>query len=244
MRIASLAAAFVRRTPFTGAAKAALPRGRRIANRVRRRFVIAPFHRLYSYTADEGGTLADTRWLGVGAAKCPLDLWIYQEILYERRPDVIVECGTAAGGSALFLASMCDLLGHGRVVTIDVLEAERPSHSRITYLIGSSVDPPTVERVRALIAPGESVMVILDSGHTQEHVLRELEVYADVVTEGQYMIVEDTAISGHPTHPELPPGPTEALEAFLPRSPGLRVDRSREKLLLTMNPGGYLERVS
>jgi cephalosporin hydroxylase len=107
--------------------------------------------------------------------KCPLDLWIYQEILTGLRPAVIVESGTAFGGSAHFLASLCELLGQGEVVSIDV-EAypDRPSHERLTYLEGSSTDPHIVAAVKEVVDARSPVLVILDSDHSKEHVLSEL----------------------------------------------------------------------
>src|SRR5688500_3288846 len=95
----------------------------------------AAFHRLY-YDSE---TWKQTFWLGQPVQKCPLDLWAYQEILVETRPDLIIECGTYLGGSARFLASVCDQVSHGRIVTIDLVERPgRPRHRRITYLHGSS----------------------------------------------------------------------------------------------------------
>src|SRR3712207_4671527 len=103
------------------------------------RSVVERFHRLYYTARQSGGTWFDTYWMGVPAWKCPLDMWIYQEILFETKPGFVIETGTAHGGSALFLAHMCDLLGKGRIVTIDIEEKpDRPSHDRITYLEGSS----------------------------------------------------------------------------------------------------------
>src|SRR5712691_996249 len=99
--------------------------------------IVSAFHRLYYDSAPQ--TWSNTRWLGVSAQKCPLDLWIYQEILHELRPAVVIECGTASGGSALYLASILALLGTGDVVSIDIEELpDRPVHDRIRYLTGSS----------------------------------------------------------------------------------------------------------
>lgn len=208
------------------------------------REVVTRFHRLYYDLHQFGRTWKQTSWLGAPALKCPLDLWIYQEIMAEVRPHLVVETGTAGGGSALFLASICDLLGHGRVVTIDVADAPgRPRHSRITYVQGSSVDPAVVEGVRRQIAPEDRVLVILDSDHRRDHVLAELRAYGPLVTRGSYLVVEDSNLNGHPVHPEHGPGPTEAMEIFLAESRVFEVDREREKFLLTFNPGGYLRRV-
>jgi cephalosporin hydroxylase len=204
--------------------------------------VVADFHRLY-YDAREQ-TWWQTYWLGTPASKCPLDLWVYQEILAETRPDLIVETGTHMGGSALFFASMCDILGQGRVVTIDIVEAERPAHDRIRYMHGSSIDPAIVDEVRTTAVGVSRVMVVLDSDHEAGHVLAELRAYAPLVTPGCYLIVEDTSVNGHPVLPEHGPGPAEAVEAFLAEDERFQVDRERETFLLTFNPGGYLRRVS
>lgn len=199
------------------------------------------FHKLFYDSGVE--TWSNTRWLGVPAQKCAFDLWIYQELLHELRPAVIVECGTANGGSALFLASICDLLGQGSIVTIDIADyPDRPRHDRITYLSGSSTDQATFAEVEQLVAGREPVLVILDSNHECSHVLDELRLYAPLVSPGSYVIVEDSNINGHPVVPDFGPGPTEALEVFLGETDEFNVDRSREKLLLTFNPGGYLRK--
>src|SRR5438105_7195486 len=121
----------------------------------------------------------NTHWRGVPTQKCPLDLWVYQEIMWSTRPDLVVETGTADGGSALYLASICDLLQHGRVITIDIdVRPGKPQHHRIEYLSGrSSVDPSVVAHVRRQAGRGR-VMVILDSDHSRDHVLAELRAYA------------------------------------------------------------------
>jgi cephalosporin hydroxylase len=200
------------------------------------------FHRLYYDAAQRGGTWVDTHWLGVKTMKCPLDLWVYQEILHATRPDLIVECGTAAGGSTLYLASICELLGHGRVVSIDVTEDPgRPRHERITYLLGSSVAPGVHEAV-ARMAAGKRVLAILDSDHAMKHVLEEMRLYGKLVTGGSYLIVEDTNVNGNPVFPSFGPGPMEAVRAFLAESRDFEVDATKEKFLLTFNPRGYLRK--
>jgi cephalosporin hydroxylase len=203
------------------------------------RYVCDEFHRHYY----DSRVWFETYWLRVPVQKCPLDLWIYQELLVELRPDLIVETGTAAGGSALYLAGICDLLGHGHVVTIDLVEAERPTHPRISYLSGSSTDPAIIAAVRAEAVHVDSVLVTLDSDHAAEHVLAELHAYAPLVTLGSYLIVEDTNINGRPVLPEHGPGPAEAVAAFLANQADFVVDERREKFGMTFNPGGYLQRV-
>lgn len=205
--------------------------------------LVAEFHRLYFDASAFHMTWRNTRWMGHDILKCPLDLWLYQEILFRLRPAVVVETGTAFGGSAHFLASMMDILGHGRVITIDVdARPGRPEHPRITYLTGSSVAPDMVDHVRSLVSTDAPVMVLLDSDHAQSHVLAELEAYAPLVSRGSYLIVEDTNLNGHPVLPDYGPGPMEALQAFLPSHPDFVHDTSMDKFFLTFNPKGWLKR--
>ena len=205
--------------------------------------IVTDFHRVYFDARAFHMTWRNTYFMGHAILKCPLDLWLYQEILHAVRPAVIVETGTAFGGSALYLASICDFLDTGRVVTIDIeTHAGRPEHPRITYLTGSSVDPEMQRRVRGEIEDASPVMVLLDSDHTRDHVLKELEAYSPMVTHGSYLIVEDTNLNGHPVEPEHGPGPMEALEAFLPAHPQFAHDTAMDKFLLTFNPRGFLKR--
>ena len=191
----------------------------------------------------ESDAWTQARWLGAQALKNPLDLWVYQEIVFETRPELIVETGTYRGGSALYLASLCDLVGGGDVLSIDI-EAVRddyPAHPRITYLGGrSSTDPGVVEEVRGRAA-GRPMLVILDSDHSQGHVEAELAVYAPLVPVGCYVIVEDSNIGR--IREDLMPGPHEAIERFLATTDEFEIDRGREKFLITFNPSGYLRRV-
>ena len=201
----------------------------------------AAFH--WSFYRSYEQTWETTEWLGVRAKKCPLDLWIYQEIVFEQRPDLIIETGTAFGGGALFLASLCDLVGHGEVITIDVADEVRPAHPRVTYLHGSSTSPEILEQVTERASGTSSRLVLLDSDHRKDHVLRELELYAPLIQAGGYVIVEDTNVNGHPVAFRFGPGPMEAVREFLARGEPFEVDRSREKYMLTFNPGGYLRRL-
>jgi cephalosporin hydroxylase len=210
--------------------------------------LVRRFHELYFTRAPQ--TWFNTFWLGTPVLKCPLDLWVYQEILFENRPDVIVETGTFHGGSAHFLASICEVLGNGRVITIDIPsgpelppDPKHPPHDRLTYMSGSSVAPETVAAVRESIRPEEKVMVILDSAHNRDHVLQEMRAYSAVVAVGQYLIVEDTNVNGNPILPDHGPGPMEAVREFLAERDDFIADPSREKHLVTFNPGGFLKRV-
>ena len=221
-----------------------LPRGiRGLAYRIGKRLDRAAVSRANDvlYLSD---AWTDTTWLGAQALKNPLDLWVYQEIMTETRPELIVETGTYRGGSAAFLASMCDLLGEGEIVSIDIeqVREDYPSHSRITYLGGrSSTDADVLAEVCAR-AEGKRTLVILDSDHSQRHVEAELAEYAGLVPVGGYVIVEDSNIGQ--IRKDLLPGPLEAIETFLATTDAFEIDRSREKFLITFNPSGYLRRVS
>jgi cephalosporin hydroxylase len=206
--------------------------------------VVARFHDLYYRRWHLAG--ADTvnlSWFGFKLMKCPLDLWIYQELIVRTRPEIIVECGTFAGGSALYLASICDMLGHGSVITIDIEpQPDRPIHPRITYVTGSSIDPAVVARTKEMVA-GARAIVILDSDHHQSHVKEEMDAYASLVQVGDYLIVEDTNINGNPTFLEYGSGPMEAVEQFLAGNDKFQMDFRCERFMLTFNPRGYLRRI-
>lgn len=205
--------------------------------------VTTAFHRLYFDARAFNLTWRNTYWLGHQVLKCPLDLWLYQEILHRIRPKVIVETGTAFGGSAMYLASVCDCIGQGRIISIDVERRTLPEHPRVDYLVGSSTDPDIVAEVRRRIDGAGPVMVLLDSDHHRDHVAAELELYAPLVSSGSYLVVEDTNLNDHPVEPEFGPGPYEAVQQFLASHAEFRHDPEMEKFLLSFNPGGYLRRV-
>lgn len=206
---------------------------------------IRRFQKLYLDAYLLGKTWGHTYWRGVPLYKCPLDLWIYQELIHEHKPDLIIETGTCAGGSALYMADMCELFGAGRVVTIDRLvhESGQPQHDRVTYLIGSSTAADIVARAREMIPPQGTVMVMLDSDHRRDHVLEEMRIYGELVSQGSYMIVEDSFLNGHPVRPNYGPGPMEAIDDFVAENDKFIVDREKEKLLMTFNPRGYLRKI-
>jgi len=138
-------------------------------------------------------------WLGRPIIQLPDDLIRIQEVIYRVKPDVIIETGVAHGGSLIFYASLCKAMDRGKVVGVDIeirahnrraIEAH-PLHSLITLIEGSSVDPGTVSRVAGLIAPGDTVLVILDSNHSKQHVLAELEAYGPLVSGGSYIVATD-----------------------------------------------------
>jgi cephalosporin hydroxylase len=202
---------------------------------------IKEFHKHYyaSYV-----WLKNTSWLGVSILKLPLDLFLYQEIIYEIKPDLIIECGTYNGGSALFFSSMLDLINKGKVLSIDIKpEPNLPVHPRITYFTASSTSPEAIEKVKSMINPNDVVMVVLDSDHTKDHVLNELRLYNGFVTKGSYLIVEDTNINGYPVLPDWGPGPMEALHEFLKENNDFIIDITKHKFFVTFHPDGFLRKV-
>lgn len=208
------------------------------------RRIVDDFHRLY-YDNRKRMATSMINWFGYRMAKCPLDLWTYQEILCEQKPDVVIECGTFEGGSAFYLATLLEMLGNGLCVTIDIQPCQNgPRHDRLVYLTGSSVEEKTVAAVAEIVGGATNVLVILDSDHSQQHVERELDVYSRYIPVGGYLIVEDTNVNGHPAPWKFGPGPMEAVTAFLARSPQFAIDPARERFLMTQNPCGYLRRIS
>lgn len=205
--------------------------------------IVNQFHQLYYDSSILGNTWNNTFFLGIATQKCPLDLFIYQEILYELKPDIIIESGTAFGGGALFLASICDLINKGQVITIDIKNNHHElQHKRITYLIGSSTSKEIVNQIKKIIKNKNKVLVILDSDHSKQHVFQELIIYSKFVTKGSYIIVEDSNVNGHPVQPDHGPGPMEAIKEFMKQNKHFIIDKTREKFLLTFNPDGYLKR--
>lgn len=188
-------------------------------------------------------------WRGVEVVKYPNDLIIYQEIIWDTKPDIIIETGTKFGGSALYYASILDMLGNGEVLTIDFKQFEVPAHPRITYLIGDSISTEIINKVTEKIKriQNPKVLVTLDSCHKKEHVKQELTLYKNFVSPGSYLIVEDTKLNGHPVHTpykqDAGAGPMEAVIEFLEETSSFEVDKSKEKFLLTSNPNGFLKRL-
>jgi cephalosporin hydroxylase len=205
------------------------------------------FHFVYYHYNDATPVWYDTTWLGVPIYKTPFDLWNYQEILFEQKPDVIIETGAAAGGSLLYYKTLCWLLGKGEVIGVDIeiepTAAKVAENKGVTLLEGSSTDPAIIDRIRELVA-GRTAIVILDSDHSCGHVLAELRLYKEFVPLGGYMIVEDSNVNGHPVYPHHGPGPYEAIDLFLEENGEFEIDSYRcNKFLMTFNPNGYLKRV-
>lgn len=208
--------------------------------------MVDSFHKLYYYRDNLSLVLNNTKWFGVEVAKTTTDLMTYQEIIFDTKPDVIIETGTYHGGSALFMANMMDLLGKGKVISIDIMDREKnpPMHNRITYIKGDSTSNDIINKVKTLIGNRDKVMVVLDSCHTAAHVKKELELYSPLVSLGCYLVAEDTNLSGHPVEVEYSGGgPFAAVHDFINKNDEFIIDKNREKYLLTFFPDGFLLRV-
>jgi cephalosporin hydroxylase len=185
-------------------------------------------------------------WMGVPALKNPLDAWIYQEIVHEVHPDVIVEIGSFAGGGTLFLAHLLELLGNGVVVSVDFDRSQfSVAHPRIRTVTGRSDDPDVLGEVRSH-CDGKRVLVIHDADHRKAQVLRDLTLYAPLVSVGSYLIVEDGVVDLFRPNDGIglwAEGPMPACKQFLKLNHDFQVDQTKERYLLTYNPRGFLLRV-
>lgn len=181
----------------------------------------------------ETNTWKTMSWHGIRTLKLPSDVWNYQEIIFERRIEHVLETGTRHGGSALFFAeTLAARGGRGPVVSIDIESSSRqiPSHERIHFLLGDSAAIATVDHALSLLPPDRGpAFLILDSDHSQAHVMRELRAWVPRLRKGDYLVVEDTIVNGHPVRPEHGPGPMEAIRDYLAEAPDLLIhDAKRE----------------
>lgn len=197
-------------------------------------------------------------WMGVPIIQLPADVMATQEVIWATKPDIIVETGIARGGSILFMASMLELIGKGKVIGVDIdirkhnretIECH-PMSKRVLLIEGSSTDGSVVAKVRAEIPNDSSVMVILDSDHSRDHVLDELRCYGPMVTAGCYLVVADTSL-GRLDASQVPQNrsklwvkgdePLSALKSYLAETDRFEADPIlNSKLILASSPGGYL----
>ncbi|UVK89912.1 cephalosporin hydroxylase family protein [Pseudomonas sp. B21-051] len=196
-------------------------------------------------------------WMGRPIIQLPQDMMAMQELIWRIKPDLVIECGIAHGGSIIYYASLLELQGHGEVLGIDrdirahnreAIESH-PMIKRISMIEGSSLDPAVVEQVRQAAA-GKKVIVVLDSNHTHEHVLEELRLYAPLVSVDSYCVVMDTVVEDMPADafPDRPWGPGDnpktAVWAYLKENADFEIDQHmQDKLLITVAADGYLRRV-
>jgi cephalosporin hydroxylase len=192
-------------------------------------------------------------WLGRPIIQLPEDLIRIQEVVYSVKPDVIIETGVAHGGSLIFYATLCKAMDKGRVIGIDV-EIRAPQRKAIqshqlfpfiTLVDGDSVDPATVERVKASVQPAEIVLVLLDSSHTKEHVLAELNAYAPLVSRGSYIVAMDGIMEYLVGAPRTQSdwasnNPKQAAQDWVEAHPDFRI----EEPPLLFNEGNNCQRVT
>jgi cephalosporin hydroxylase len=164
---------------------------------------------------------------GVRTLKLPLDMWNYQEIIHEHNLQWVLETGTLHGGSALYFGDLLQAGSRsGIVVSADVSHAVLhpivTTHPKVRLVLGDSAAPETVARIRGLIPDDRSggMLLILDSDHSARHVQRELNALLPLLRQGDYLIVEDTIVNGHPVRPDFGPGPLEAVQEYLHQHPG------------------------
>lgn len=210
--------------------------------------------------ADTHKWIHQTTWLGEPILNLPQDMFAMQEIIFRSRPKFIVEIGVAWGGALLFYSTLMEICGGEGIIGVDVfipedLKKRLASHGkiseRLTLIEGSSIDEETVEKVKAITKDCKDVLVILDSNHTHDHVLKELQMYSPFVGERQYLVCGDTIIEDMPEQKHgtrnWGPGnnPKTALIEFMNENKEFEIDAEIEnKLLFTCNPSGYLRRLS
>jgi cephalosporin hydroxylase len=217
-----------------------------LGNRLFKSDIVNRFNCLYSSSRH---SWRKNKFLGYPILQCPFDLQIYQELIFEQRPPFILETGVAAGGSLLYFASILDLIGadpSSLVIGVDIVlsdKAKTLNHPRIRLVEGSSIDPGTIDRIKALL-PAPAGMVILDSDHSRNHVLTELRLYRQFVAVGSYLVTEDTIVNGRPVRPFYGPGPGEAVHEFLKEDDRfVRDDALWKRNLFSFHQYGWLKRV-
>lgn len=198
-------------------------------------------------------------WMGRPIIQYPQDMIAMQEIIWEVKPDLIIETGIAHGGSLIYYASILELIGHGEVLGIDIdirehnrIEIEKhPMFKRISMIQGSSIDQAIVDEVKKHAVGKKKILVCLDSNHTHDHVLSELEFYAPFVSVDSYLVVFDTIVEdlpeGYFSQPRpwgISNNPKTAVASFLRSNSNFAVDEAIDnKLLISVAPGGYLKRI-
>ncbi|MBX3256846.1 MAG: cephalosporin hydroxylase family protein [Chitinophagaceae bacterium] len=199
-------------------------------------------------------------WMGRPIIQYPQDMIAMQEIIWKIQPDLIIETGIAHGGSLIFYASLLELIGNGEILGIDIdirthnkKEIEdHPMFKRIKMLEGSSISTEIIDKVKMHAEGKKNIMVVLDSNHTHDHVLRELELYSPFVTKDSYAVVFDTVVEDMPADYDWGSrlwgkgnSPKTAVKAFLKKNVDFKVDESIDaKLIISVAPGGYLKRIN
>lgn len=214
-------------------------------------------------TANSGKYSYHFEWLGRPIIQYPQDILAMQQIIWEVKPDLIIETGIAHGGSLIFSASMLELVAactgiEGEVIGIDIdirphnrkAIEEHPMYKRISMIQGSSIAPEIIAQVREKAKGKKRILVCLDSNHTHDHVLAELKAYAPLATVGSYCVVMDTVIEDMPEgfFPDRPWGkgnnPKTSVWEYLKSHSEFEIDKTiQNKIMITVAPDGYLKRV-
>ncbi len=195
-------------------------------------------------------------WLGVPIIQTPEDMILMQELIFKIKPDVIIETGIAHGGSLIYYASLLELLSKGKVIGIDIEIREHnrkviekhPMFNKIELIEGSSISEETIEKIRKIVPKDSKVIICLDSNHTKNHVLKELQLYHEFVNLGGYIVVFDTITSklskvSSSEKIYLNNSPEEAIEGFLEEHNNFEIDKSYNKLYVSSSQDGYLRRI-
>lgn len=185
-----------------------------------------------------------SKYHGIQTWKNPIDFWIYQEIIFDIKPDLIIEIGLHRGGSTLTLAHMLDRNENGRIIGIDLslslIDEQVRKHDRILLIEGNPLE--LFEKVNQFISKDSTVLIIEDSSHEYENTLAVLNMYETLVSENSFFIVED-GICYHGLDVGPKPGPYEAVHDFIKNNDNFAIDRSKEDFVLTWNPCGFLKRI-
>jgi cephalosporin hydroxylase len=209
--------------------------------------------------ADEYNWLHQTTWFGEPIINLPQDMFALQEIIFKTRPEYIIELGVAWGGQLLFFSTIMEILGGKKIIGVDIfipddlkerLYSNKKLSNRIELITGSSIEEESINKIKKIVGHSKKVLVILDSHHTHDHVLKELNIYEQFVGKGYYLLCADTIVELIPKNKYRPrdwgPGnnPMSALEEFRKINDRFVSDTEIEnKLLLSCNYTGYLKAI-
>ncbi len=209
--------------------------------------------------ADTYNWIHQTNWFGEPILNLAQDMFAIQEIIYKTKPEYIIEVGVAWGGATLFYSTIMEMLGGKKVIGIDIyippdlkkrIFSIKKLSKRIKYIEGSSIDRETIHSLKKIIGTTKKNLIILDSNHTHDHVLKELNIYSEFLEKGFYLICGDTIIENIPkqTHRDRKWGPGDnpmtALQEFMKTNKNFKNDYHLEqKLLFTCNPSGFLKKI-
>ena len=211
---------------------------------------------LWVKVAAEFKLMYELSWMGRPIIQFGSDMIMLQQLIWDAQPDIFVETGIAHGGSLIYTASLFELIGKGKVIGIDLEIREHnrvaiethPMYKRISMIEGSSVDSTTIAELEKQLEPGKTVMVMLDSNHSRDHVLKEMQLYAKYVPVGSYLIVQDGAQKWVADIPRgkaewIDDNPLASIDLFLKENDDFVVDETYTRLGISSSPGGYLKRI-